>query len=1033
MIDSKSDLDVREFETPFVHHKFEREQAFSLAPEQQIESPFLAEYDATSAEFSEDEEWNADIDQLTVIPENDDLEPTAWEQKFEDELINEIAEFVEPEIVDEFAAPPASLPKIIPSPTPTPDRFYRVRKGDSLLKIAGTAYKKKVGSVVRLQCAQLINRHPFNWRYHIPAKKSFTKKHFPEGIISFYPRVSCVDADFTKPEQFPPKGKCYPLVIIPLETDIWLVSPAEVTQPDRFKCWAAAILSWSRVTTGTKKFKSITDVIDMFRKLKVKMPLKGGGIAEEPLVTKSGALHRWPKVEVPAKIDGKKVTVPPGQLTLLTVATRLRLNLVVKDRELTLADVVAILANSHGPVIVLKFTKGIGHGTVIFGASPSSKIIGEMDPFTVPAKNTGPAYGSHNTRWLQKFDTFKNDSEGNAWAEFAFFFKKKVKTTRYLPEIDAESADSLFVAYDADFSRTSDYEVSQENAEDEAPEPLTIVEETDPENAWEEDLIESGEEEIEEEAKSWIEENLESELIDELYEEGAEELESSECSIDELDEEGLDTEFEYETNDGTSSTKERVKWYQAILKNAAGYSEIPIDGNHNNRATRNALKDFQQKHGITRKDGYLSVETNYALTQMALQSVYKEFITNPFGKLSNVLKEQIKRFQHEYGLGVDGKVGPKTRRKMVDILTGKTPRPRRFPDVVIKNESSEAEYENVDVITTDRDYGIDSELGVIRKDDREPEKNTLIEPNRWICRIAPNFECTKVTQNSRNGGLTSSACENVRSLVRSIGGTGTLISPRHVLTAGHVLSQNSPKQPEIFLRAVTVRVFPAYNGIFGLFGRRAVKSPYGEHPGKEDTPYRLLGCYEKTFKGIVHGFDEYCDLALIELDTPVEFLAPSFRRRVKGKSQLVELPPLGYWGQTPEYQIHSPNNVPPSGTEISTIGYPTKIPHHATTPKRKDLQWKATGKLNHEVISLGGFGRQYYVHNADTTDGQSGSPVWIERSINGKAVKIMIGIVVRAGVTENHALAFTSSVLQEIQSWAPETFTFKNNVLSVIK
>ncbi|MBK9306037.1 MAG: hypothetical protein IPM58_02855 [Nitrospira sp.] len=548
-------IESEESETPFLDDEFERELEPVRVSEQRIESPFLqAELMAESrndedeavvawedpneedkeqfyeGEFAEEAE--EDIrEEMIVAPENEELGVISWEQKLEGELINETPSIVGPEKFSEFVAPPpVSSAKSIKL-SPAANHLYRIQKGDSLLGIAGTAYKKKAGSV-RIQRAQLINRHPFNWRYHTPATKSFTKEYFPEGVISFSPRVSCVDTDFNIPWwEFPPKGKCYSLVGIPPETDVWLMPPPEVVQPIGLKCWAAAILSWSKVTPGAKKYTSLNDVIDTFRKLEVKFIYSGGRTELRSLVNKSDALARWPKESMVLELSsGKRVTVPAAQLTFESLATELGAKLIVKDVKLTLADLRDVLQESRGPVIVLKFNEGLGHGTVIFGVSISDGFIGEMDPFTRLEKPTGPAFGSLKTRWLPTLDGFKTDSRGRAWTEFAFLFKKKIKGTRLSREIDPEVENSR--------GETEIWNDEDEVKPEVATEVLTAFDDKggvaeDAEDA-EEGLAEPG-----------TEEALESEVLDKVSEE-AEELITSGKLLDRLDEKSLKEEYDDE-------------------------------------------------------------------------------------------------------------------------------------------------------------------------------------------------------------------------------------------------------------------------------------------------------------------------------------------------------------------------------------------------------------------------------------------------------------------------------------------------------
>jgi len=125
-----------------------------------------------------------------------------------------------------------------------------------------------------------------------------------------------------------------------------------------------------------------------------------------------------------------------------------------------------------------------------------------------------------------------------------------------------------------------------------------------------------------------------------------------------------------------SSLRDTVKWYQTILKVAAGFPEIDVDGNHNNKQTKIALRQFQQTYDL-RVTGYLTVESNGALNQKALEFIYRKNIANIYGKWGKRLKQKIKEFQTDYDLKPDGRVGPVTRSKMAEVLTGELALPLR--------------------------------------------------------------------------------------------------------------------------------------------------------------------------------------------------------------------------------------------------------------------------------------------------------------------------------------------------------------------
>jgi biotin operon repressor len=137
------------------------------------------------------------------------------------------------------------------------------------------------------------------------------------------------------------------------------------------------------------------------------------------------------------------------------------------------------------------------------------------------------------------------------------------------------------------------------------------------------------------------------------------------------------TFHESEAGYEASATQEKVRWYQTILKMVMGYNNVPINGNHNDPESRNALRTFAKEHGFERQDGYLGVDASVALTQIALQRIYRKAIPNSLGNSNTALENQIKQLQRDYGLKIDGKVGQGTRAVMVRVLNQNLPPP--FP------------------------------------------------------------------------------------------------------------------------------------------------------------------------------------------------------------------------------------------------------------------------------------------------------------------------------------------------------------------
>ncbi|HEV3050734.1 MAG TPA: hypothetical protein VGX50_10510, partial [Longimicrobium sp.] len=122
-----------------------------------------------------------------------------------------------------------------PTPTPVPGRYYQIRKGDSLLVVAGQAYRVGEGSK-RLDFARRINRHALNAKY---VRKDKASKQFPEGLVSFMPHFSCDVRAQVKANETVPGGNCYAVIWIPLPDEA--VHPLPVKAHD-VPAWLVADL-----------------------------------------------------------------------------------------------------------------------------------------------------------------------------------------------------------------------------------------------------------------------------------------------------------------------------------------------------------------------------------------------------------------------------------------------------------------------------------------------------------------------------------------------------------------------------------------------------------------------------------------------------------------------------------------------------------------------------------------------------------------------------------------------------------------------
>jgi V8-like Glu-specific endopeptidase len=247
----------------------------------------------------------------------------------------------------------------------------------------------------------------------------------------------------------------------------------------------------------------------------------------------------------------------------------------------------------------------------------------------------------------------------------------------------------------------------------------------------------------------------------------------------------------------------------------------------------------------------------------------------------------------------------------------------------------------------------EEETGIIGDDNRVRITDTTRVPFRWICKIEVKDDRGRLQH----------------------GGTGVLVSDRHVLTAAHVIETAAQN-----MQRFSIEVKPALDYGTEPFGSYAVST----------TP-KLPRHYRRDAENALDW-----DYALLTLPAAVGRRTFS---KLGGQA-------LGHWG-SPSGGANSvfarPDPSTLNGKAAFTAGYPR------SAGAQKLLC--AAGILV-SVVST----RRTMRITADTTLGQSGSPVWIVQ--DGRCC--LVGIAAGAGTHLNVVVRVTRELVRQVRAWIVE-------------
>jgi V8-like Glu-specific endopeptidase len=270
---------------------------------------------------------------------------------------------------------------------------------------------------------------------------------------------------------------------------------------------------------------------------------------------------------------------------------------------------------------------------------------------------------------------------------------------------------------------------------------------------------------------------------------------------------------------------------------------------------------------------------------------------------------------------------------------------------------------------------------VIGDQDTRQQVDTTRAPFRWICSLKVRFRDPDSFD-----------------AVDFDAGTGLLISPRHVLTAAHnVYAQiTGSKGTKDKRKALLVWAYPGRKGDNDF--------PFGK---AESESIAYLAKFETNL-------DVRWDYALIKLKTAIG--DQTFRS--------LDNQALGYWGSASRAKG---TLIQPLSREFLT----GKVVNVSGYPKNKDhTQWVAFDAVKDVPPTVKGTAvNELITYLTDTSEGQSGAPVWLFFPNNGKRYLVAVHggtchevldgckATVRSRPTSNMGVLMAKDVVDQINAW----------------